>query len=236
MTNLDSILKSRVVILSTRVHLVKVMVFPAVMHGCESWTTKKAESWRNDTFVLWCLRILLRVSWTARRSNKSILKEINPEYSLERLMLKLKLQNWPLEAKNWLLENTLMLGKSEGRRRMERQRIRWLSGISSMDMSLSKRQELVMDREACPWGCKELTHWKRSWCWERLKVEREGDDRGWDGWMASLTQDMNLSRHREIVKDREAWCAAVRGVTKSQTQLSNWTTETNHKPCGELPT
>ena len=132
MTNLDSILKSRDITLPTKVHLVEVMVFPVVMYGCENWTIKKAECWRIDPFELWCWRRLLRVPWTARRSNQSILKEINPEYSLEGLMLKLKLQ--------------------------------YLA------------------------TCKELTHCKRPWCWERLKAGVEGDNRGWDGWMASPTQ------------------------------------------------
>ena len=132
MTNLDSILKSRDITLLTKVHIVKAMVFPAVIYGCESWTIKKAEHWRIDAFELWCWRRLLRVRWTARRSNQFILKEISHEYSLEGLMLKLKLQYFG----HW---------------------------------------------------CKELTHWKRPWCWERLKVGGEGDDRGWDGWMASLT-------------------------------------------------
>ena len=131
MTNLDSILKSRDITLPTKVRLIKAMVFPVVMYGCESWTIKKAECQRNDVFELWCWRRLLRVPWTARRSNQSILKEISLEYSLEGLMLKLKLQYF----------GTL---------------------------------------------CKELTHWKRCWCWERLKAE--GGDRGQDGWMASLTQ------------------------------------------------
>ena len=132
MTNLDHILKSRDITLLTKVHLVKALVFPVVMYGCESWTIKKAENWRTDAFDLWCWRRLLRVPWTARRSNQSTLKEISPEYSLEGVMLKLKL-------------NTL-----------------------------------------ATW-CKELTHLKRSWCWERLKAG-EGDNRGWDGSMASPTQ------------------------------------------------
>ena len=132
MTNLDSILKSRDITLPTKVRLVKAMVFPVVMYGCETWTVKKAESWRIDAFELWCWR-LLRVPWTARRSNQSILKEINPGCSLEGMMLKLKLQYF---------------------------------GTS----------------------CEELTHWKRLWCWEGLGAGGEGDDKGWDGWMASLTR------------------------------------------------
>ena len=149
MTNLDSILKNRDITLPTKVHLVKTMVFPIVMYGCESWTIKKAERQRIDAFALWCWRRLLRVPWTTRRSNQSILKEISPEHSLEGLMLKLKLWYFGhLMRRPDSLEKILMLGKIKGRRRGGIQRMKWLDGITD-SVSLSKLQELVMDREAC---------------------------------------------------------------------------------------
>ena len=195
MTNLESILKSRDITLPTQLLLVKAMFFPVVMYGCECWTTKKAEHWRIDAFELSCRRRVLRVPWTARRSNQSILKEISPGRSLEGLMLKLKLR--PLDVKSWLI---------------------WKADILAT------------------W-CEELTCLKRPWCWDRLRAGGEGDNRGWDGWMASPTQwtwvwvnsrSWWWTGRPGVLAWRpggqEEWTPCpVHGVTSSRTQMSAWT-------------
>ena len=201
MTNLDSILKSRDITLLTKVHVDKAMVFPVVTYRYESWTIKKAECWRSDAFQLWCWKRLLRVPWTARRSNQSILKEVNPEYSLERLMLKLKLQSFDhLMRRADSLEMTLMLGKTEGRRRRGRQWTRWLDGITdSMHMSLSKLQEMVKDRETPSAAVHEFAKsWTRPKNWTTNQSRSTGDVLGTSKrfWIsAAYAQRWNLENH-----------------------------------------
>ena len=179
MTNLDSILKNRDITLSTKAYLVKAMVFPVVMYGCKNWTIKKAKCWRIDAFELWCWRRLLRVPWTARRSNQAILREIGPGCSLVGLMLKLKVQHFGhLKRRAGSFEKNLMLGKIEGRRRRGRQRMRWLDGITdTVDMGLGGLQESVMDREACVlqfMGSQRVGHdWATELNWTRKVCSEE---------------------------------------------------------------
>ena len=198
MTNLGSILKSRDITLPTNVHLVKVVVFPVVMYGCESWTVKKAEHWKIDAFELWCWRRLLRVPWTVRTSNQSILKEISPGYSLEGLMQKLKLQYFGHLMRRFdLLEKTLMLGGIGGKRRRGRQRMKWLDGITdSMDMSLSKLRELVMDREAWCAAVHGPQRVRHDWVTELNWTDILHRIIFWGGIASSLATEWGLGGHR----------------------------------------